>query len=128
MNKSLIGTLLLIGTLGLSGCSNTEMLEGKIVRDYIGSQGEKITELVSWTRQNYRGLKAGKSQNRQLDITYPNGVHVRVVDVYDDGEIDNVYVMENPRNVWIVKYPNPDLEIMRLPPNQEFKKYFSDLE
>ena len=117
MDGKNLRTLLLAGTLAISGCSGKK-LEAKVLREYTGLGGEKITESLFWETGD-------KHKNRQLDIYYPNGVHVISVDVFDDGKIDSIYVADNPASVQIVKRDSPEKGFMRLPVEQEVKQYFS---
>jgi len=117
MKGKTLGTLLIAGTLGLAGCTDSK-LEGKVVREFTGSCGEKVTESLFWDN-------GAKYKNRQLDVIYSNGVQVRVVDVYDDGKIDSIYIADNPKGIHIVKGVSPEEKIMRLPSEEEVKQYMS---
>ena len=108
-------TILFAGSLILSGCQE-DKLEIKLLNEYTNSKGLKITEALFW-------IKGDNYKNHQLDILYPNGVHIVAVDVFDDGKIDNIYVRENPNKVYVAD-ANSDQEIMRLPTPSEIKKLY----
>lgn len=107
-----------ISLITLIGCQDIEKNQAKLISKYVGAEGENVTEFLFWKDSTYK--------HRQIDIIYQNGVHVRVIDVGNDGKIDNVYIPENPNNVKIVRDVLPNQEIMVLPNKQYFKKYVSD--
>ncbi len=117
MKANTLSALLLASALGLSGCAERK-LEARTIREFIGNKGEKITESLFWQTGD-------KYKNRQVDIVYSNGVHIRAVDVHNDGKIDGIYVSDNPNKIHIVKDAAADQEIMRLPNEAEVQQYLS---
>ncbi|MBI2044784.1 hypothetical protein HYT23_01885 [Candidatus Pacearchaeota archaeon] len=93
-------------------------IESKITNEFTTQNSVKVVESQYWVRGD-------SDTSRQVDLFYPNMVHVRAVDVGDDGVIDGIYVSENPAYVQIISL-NPGREFMILPDTADIKRYLSN--
>lgn len=121
--KTLIS--LICAALGSIGCAHTKTkevsykeLDFDFISEYRGSKEERVTTVL-YCPAGYKNMRT-----RQLDIHYPNGVDVRIVDVFDDGTIDAVTIVNNPKNIYIIRDAAPDQEIMELS-DTTLKRYLS---
>ena|SRR3989338_6137397 len=129
MRKKTLGALLIAGSLGTMSLAVSFALTGRaytepeIVREYVGKQGEKVTESLLVTGYERR--------DRQIDMVYANGVHVRATDIGDDLKIDDIRVVDNPNRVTFdntdetqnVRYVSPDQKTMKMPGEGDILRY-----
>ncbi|NJL44093.1 MAG: hypothetical protein HC945_02115 [Nitrosarchaeum sp.] len=120
MRSTTLASILASSALSILACSDSRTHQTTI-REYRGAHGEHVTETLTY---DWGAI----SKNRMHDIIYPNGVHVRALDLFDDGTIDTLHVVHNPHQVRIIEGTPAGQDSLILPRTQDAHTYLKDLQ